>query len=90
MTNPPTFDRETWIAASVIPKNVVSPFLSGMLIEEGSAAPVPLWITSPPFGDAQAEKKGGVEGWRSGIGHGICVYFFIPFGICPLIIHLDG
>jgi hypothetical protein len=45
-------------------------------IEQGSAGLVPLWIMSPPFDYAQAEKNGGVEGWRSGIGHSVSIIIF--------------
>jgi len=63
---------------SVIPEDAsvqdTSPARSGTPI--GPAAPVPPWITNPPFDYAREERSGGVEGWRSGV---VCVLFLIPF-----------
>ena len=62
-------------------------FPSGTLTGEGSAAPFPFWITvmNLPCDYVQAEKNGGVERLRSGVGHGVCGFLYIPFDMCPLI-----
>jgi len=56
----------------------MSLFRGGMFIGEGSAAPVPLWIMSPPFDYEQAE-NGSLEGCSSGDGHVVMRSFCNPF-----------
>jgi len=76
------FDGET-SPLGVRPKSVISLFSDGTLIGEGSAAPILLWITNPPFDYTQAE-SGSLEGCGLGVGHVVWGPFLIPFYICSL------